>query len=101
MAGLRTEVKIYLDPERDQDLIAYIDGLTPGTRSHDLRGLLRRGIESSQRVAPGTIDLAGVRQVLEAVMDEKLAGLAVQATQSAPEDDQQRFDFDAEEMFLE
>jgi hypothetical protein len=76
---LRLSIRLY--PGEDDDLIAWYEALT-GNKSRAVKALMRAGRQAG---SGGDLDLAAVRGVLEAALDDRLARLRVIGAREAGE----------------
>ena len=82
---------VRLDVERDADLLAWLSGVTPGSRSALLRDTLRAGLRQPARWEP--VDIDEMRRVVAEELARALAGKAVAGGAAAPpvEDVERRY----------
>lgn len=71
-----------LDVEHDADLIAWLEGLTPGSRSALLRDTLRAGLRQPTRWEP--VDIEEMRRMVAEELARVLAGRPVAGGAAAP-----------------
>lgn len=89
---VRLDIRLY--PGQDDDLIAWVQGLAHqpyGAKMQQVRTALRRGLTDASGPAPAALDLAAVRQVVEAALATALArfeGHVMAAPRPAAEDDE-------------
>jgi len=88
---VRLDIRLY--PGQDDDLIAWVQGLAHeahGAKMCRLRAALRQGITGGGGSVPAALDLAEVRQVVEAAVSTALArfeGNAITAAQRPAAED--------------
>ncbi|MBN1312865.1 MAG: hypothetical protein JXB30_15735 [Anaerolineae bacterium] len=73
---------VRLDIERDADLIAWLGGVTPGSRSALIRDTLRAGLRQPSRWEP--VDIEEMRRVVAEELGKALAGRPVTGSAAAP-----------------
>jgi len=77
---------VRLDVEHDADLIAWLERLTPGSRSALLRDTLRAGLKQPARWEP--VDIDEMRRVVAEELSRALAGKQVAGEAVAPEEEE-------------
>ena len=77
-------VTVRLDVEHDADLVAWLEGLTPGSRSALLRDTLRAGLRQPARWEP--VDIEEMRRMVAEELARALAGRPVASETTAPAD---------------
>src|SRR5512145_328634 len=75
---------VRLDVEHDADLVAWLEGLTPGSRSALLRDTLRAGLRQPARWEP--VDIEEMRRMVAEELARALAGRSVASETGAPAD---------------
>ncbi len=75
---------VRLDVERDADLLAWLSGVTPGSRSALLRDTLRAGLRQPARWEP--VDIDEMRRVVAEELARALAGRSLASETPTPAD---------------
>jgi hypothetical protein len=75
-------VTVRLDIVHDADLIAWLEGLTPGGRSALIRDTLRAGLKQPMRWEP--VDIDEMRRVVAEELGKALVGKQVAGGAAAP-----------------
>jgi len=71
-------IHVRLNGTRDQDIIAWLDAQE--NKTYAVKAAIRAAIEDK----PAAIDLSAIRTVFEAVLDERLTGLALTKSAGPP-----------------
>jgi len=82
---VRLDIRLY--PGQDDDLIAWVQGLAHephGAKMCRLRAALRQGITGGGGSIPAALDLAEIRQVVEAAVSTALARFEGNAITAVP-----------------
>ena len=77
-------ITVRLDVEHDADLIAWLGGVTPGSRSALLRDTLRAGLRQPARWEP--VDIEEMRRMVAEEIARALTGRSVASETAAPAD---------------
>lgn len=77
-------VTVRLDVEHDADLVAWLEGLTPGSRSALQRDTLRAGLRQPARWEP--VDIEEMRRMVAEELARALTGRSVASETATPAD---------------
>ncbi|MBN1813652.1 MAG: hypothetical protein JXA14_17565 [Anaerolineae bacterium] len=72
-----TRLNMRLHDERDRDIVAWLDAQEDKTAA--IKAAIRAAMSNGHSQEPTAVDLGAIRAVLEAVLDERLSGLALEA----------------------